>query len=175
MRNLLPVLFCFLSLFTRGQHCPFDGYSTLVIQVQNLPAGEALPKFRLVEVAGSYTDSCSFEAGKIDVPFRSEAQVLADCRSKNSGMMSRHLPGWLKSRGDFIKGNMAVFLTMAGVDCMVKTGDDYRYIKRVFNIEYEYHGKKYSMSASANSIFKMCSGAGSWKRILPVVIDLGQG
>lgn len=173
LKPLFAAFILMVSFAAKAQHCPFDGYSTVVIRVLHQPEGEPEPVFHLVEDAGVYKDSCSFDTGKIDLVFRTEAQVLAGCQKKDGGIMNRYFPNWLKSRGNFIKGNQVVFLTMAGVDCVISNGNDYRYVKRIFNIEYSFRGKQYTKAVGTGDIYKMCWSAGSWKRILPVTIDLG--
>jgi len=171
-------LLCLLiSIFTAtsfAQHCPFDGSNLIVIKLMDKSGNViAVPKDSvfLVEVDNPIADSCKFNEGLLRLQFGKMEEKL----------IKRHEGAWVswaKERSkdcSFMQpGHLAVVLGQAGYSCMIPVNNDYRYIKRKFEIRVKKNNEeKILASLTDNDINKLCTAAGPWTRIKPIelVID----
>jgi hypothetical protein len=162
----------FLVLNATAQHCPFDGFSTVVIKVTGLSNKEKCPIFHLAEITAPHTDSCAFIPGRIDYVFKTADQLKKQMREDSMGVFNRYMKPRLEKGQDFVSGHQVVFLTQPGKDCMIETNGDYRYLPRRFTVTYRYKGLQQKIIVAEQKVYSLCKAHGSWKRILPLVVHL---
>jgi hypothetical protein len=170
----ISILSCllFLAFNATAQHCPFDGFSTVVIKVTGLPKNEKLPIFHLTEITAPHTDSCAFIPGRIDYVFKTADQLKKQMREDTMGIFNRYMKPGLEKGQDFVSGRQVVFLTQPGKDCMIETNGDYRYLPRKFEVTYYYKGQQQRIIVAEQKVYPLCKAHGSWKRIQPVIVHL---
>jgi hypothetical protein len=168
MNSLKKILFlltitCFLTLKTQAQHCPFDGASIVIIKVKNK---SGIKEIKLKEVDNPKADSCSYAEGLLTYPF----QPFDSLHEENSWVKTyekRYKMGRINKKGD-----LYVKLNMSETRCMIKDGNDYRYINRHFVISYKNaNGELEQIDVPESKIFVMCTSAGSWERFEAIVVE----
>jgi hypothetical protein len=166
MNKIIVVIACcslFLVLKIQAQHCPFDGSSIVIIKVLNK---KNTTDFILKEVDNPRADSCTYAEGLVEIPFKSMDSLYAE------NHWVKHYEKRYKMQRIKSKGNLYVKLGMASSDCMLKYGNNFRYVKRQFVLTYREKktGKTQQIKIPESKIFKMCTTAGSWSRFEPIEI-----
>lgn len=177
MKRLFSFLFfVFLTSSSFAQHCPFDGGTAIVVRLTNA-TGETIKdssfSIFLSEVDNPKADSCSYAEGLLQRSFGSVENALV---KKYTGAWTI----WAEERiveCSFynIPGHYAYVLSQAEESCMIKKNNDYNYIKRKYEVHIKKGGKVIQTAPLfAKDKYKLCTGAGSWNRIEPLVIVLNE-
>lgn len=172
----MKILLLFGLLFStrflaQAQHCPFDGATAIVIKVVNKkgkPVTSLKSPIQLVEVDNPEADSCSFSGGLLKKDFL----------PAKTGIMERYPGSWkswsqrFKDCSLFSTGCYALVLSMDQSDCMIKEGNDYRYLDRKYVIRYTSSNGKdiIEIPVMNDKRYSLCTGQGSWCRIEPIKI-----
>ncbi len=169
------LVFSFLVLFPaillQAQHCPFDGSAVVVVKMVDKSGNPvSMPKdsVYLYETDNPRPDSCTYASRILIIRFEDMTQSLLN---KYDGSWV----SWAKDRAkecDFMQaGHYAVVLNQAETDCMIKRQSDYDYSKRKFEIRQKKKGKWVVLAqVQEESIYDLCTGAGPWKRIKPLLV-----
>jgi hypothetical protein len=174
MKIILSLICLFWLAQTKicAQHCPFDGYSAIVIRTGDQKTAASSPYFFLVEKEEKRRDTCRFTSRVDSTRFKTEKEIRAEMAGDPHSTRSRYLPEQLKKDHNFLKGNQTVFLTMSQKDCMVARGNEYDYFPRKFVIHYTDKGREIEIPVPAENIYSLCGTGGSWNRIKPIIIRL---
>lgn len=167
MKKFLCLLFLVFTTFRglQAQHCPYDGSYMIAVYLVDANGNPATSPEGLVlkEKFNPLADSCTYAPGQMVIPFAGAADSL----------LKKYNGHWLRSAGERAQdaefmnpGNYVVVLNMAQHTCMLKKGNDFRYLPRHFSIAI--NGK--TTDITEESIYSLCTNAGSWHRIRPLVI-----
>jgi hypothetical protein len=153
-----------LTLSLKAQHCPFDGSNLILIKVKNKAD---TTRFTLKEIDNPKADSCRYAEGLLSMEFK----------NVDSFYTTNH---WIKDWETQIEatpvselGHFYVRLNQATHDCMIPVGNNYRYIKRQFVIEYfnTKNQKLEQMEVPEKSIYNLCKSAKNWGKFKAIEID----
>lgn len=163
--NLSYSIVCllFLSQNTVAQHCPFDGAHIVLIKITDK---EHKTDFMLQEINNPMADSCSYAKGLLSLAFKPIDSLYA----KNHWF--EEYEERYKMQKISTKGAFYVKLGQATRTCMIKEGNNYRYIKRQFIITFKNKMTDTieQMEIPNDKIFVMCTSAGSWDRFEAIEI-----
>ncbi|HMX76890.1 MAG TPA: hypothetical protein PK492_00935 [Chitinophagaceae bacterium] len=170
---LLCLLISIYTTTSFAQHCPFDGSHLIVIKLVDKNGNViATPKdtIYLVEVGNPIADSCKFNEGLLRLKFG----------SMNDKLINRHDGAWVSWAEERVKdcsfmqpGHLAVVLGQAGYNCMIPVNNDYRYVKRKFEIRLKRNQEEKILTTVADEdIYSLCTGSGSWTRIKPLELKI---
>lgn len=160
---LLSIVFLFPT-FIFAQHCPFDGGYLIAVHLTNEQGKPISTKnLRLVEVNNPSAKSCTYAGGLLQKTLLPTKELL---QTKYENYWERWIEPEYKDWTLFAAGFYAVGLNMAEHSCMIKKDNDFTYRKRQFEIHYS----DQKIPISADKIFSLCTGNGSWKRIVPIEI-----
>lgn len=175
MKTSFIIFSCILFFAVSGvaQHCPFDGASMVVIKLKD-KKGTIVTTLKdsifLVEVNNPLADSCSYEPGLLKLPFGSVTENLIN---KYDGEWKKRSATYVKECSFIKPGHYVVVLSMAGSSCMLHNGSDYKYLERKFEIRVKKGNTiKTLLPVPSTSIYKLCTGAGSWMRIKAIELTL---
>lgn len=156
-----------------AQHCPFDGSAIVVIKLTDAdgkPVTDLSSRPCLIETGNPYPDSCTYATGLLSLPFDIPQKNLVE---KFEGSWHNRATLYLKSCVFNQPGYYVVVLTQAQRHCMIKSGNDFNYDQRLFEIRMSNEkGKEQALQVSEKSIYSLCTGSGSWTRIQPIEIML---
>lgn len=174
MKYLL-LLFCLLSFFsleTSAQHCPFDGGHLVVVHLTDAkgkPVLDVSNNLNLVEIDNPVANTCTYAEGLLAKKFLPTKETL---QTKYERYWTNWIEPEYKNWTLYNTGYYAVGLNMAEETCMIKKDGDFSYKKRQFEIHYKNDGVNQTIKVDKDKIYSLCTGGGSWKRIVPIEIKI---
>ena len=170
---LLSILLAGSLTEGRAQHCPFDGSSAIVVQLQNnqgTAVDSTAATIWLVEKTNPLADSCTYATGQLQLSFGKIGPSL----------VHRYEGAWVSWAEDRLSScafnnssHRVLVLNMAQSRCMVKNGSEFRYLAREFEIRVMRDDKILAiLPVNEKDIYPLCTGAGPWDRIQPMLLRL---
>lgn len=168
----LLVLF-FFGIALSAQHCPFDGSAMIVIKVidkNGHPVTDLKSTILLCEIDNPHADSCTYAEGRLSVPFREPQKSLIEKYNNSWKSWATHY----SSDCSFMQpGHYAVVLNQAQAHCMLKNETWFSFVERNFEIGLQKTDSlKVLANVSRENIYKLCTSAGKWSRIVAIEIKL---
>lgn len=123
----------------------------------------------LIENPNDAADSCTYAPGLQQVAFASIEKNWIEKYGNSWKNTATHL---LKATDIKTKqGYMAVVLNQAQANCMIKNGNDFIYQERTYTIQVN-RGNDIlqTITVEPDRKYKLCTGAGKWSRIKPIVL-----
>lgn len=174
------LLFLLISKTTNAQHCPYDGFHLIAINVVD-NHGHAITDttlhFFLQEIDNPMADSCSHAKGFIRKQFLTNAgfTALTDLRVNNG--YNNQLTKRLLSAGIFANANRMININQTENTCIL-TGEsktaytNYIYRQRKFAIVYTIDGKEITKILPPDRIYPLCTARKEVDSFKPLTIQL---
>lgn len=169
MSILYFLKWCWLLQFgshPTAQHCPFDGFSIVVVQFKSAKTGKhrTMEGYTVQLRKEDETDSCQ----QINKPFDAVQTVLIDSADAAwKGYTDRFANARI-----FKPGHFAVLLRNDELNCMANArGNAKKQQLEIFYVFKKFR-KRRSVTIKSKNIYPLCTTHGSWNRIQPIVITL---
>jgi hypothetical protein len=151
-----------------AQHCPFDGYSIVVVQLKSAKTGKprTMEGYTMVLRNDDTNDGCQ----QVDKPFDAVQTVLIDSADE----VFKSYAARFANAPIFKPGYFAVLLYNSQLNCTAEGSNAGKVKKQRFEVFYVFRKfrRKRSVTVAVKNIYPLCTVHGSWNRIQPIVIAL---
>lgn len=151
-----------------AQHCPFDGFSIVVVQLKSAKTGKprTTEGYTMELRNKGANDSCQ----QINKPFDAVQAVLID----SADAVFKSYAAKFANAPIFKPGHFAVLLYNSQLNCTAEGSNTDKAKKQSFEVFYVFRKfrRKRSVTVAAKNIYPLCTVHGSWSRIKPIVIAL---
>ena len=157
-----------------AQHCPYCGSYVVVIKTPKkltklLQTGAAGLSLQETEYPQQL---CKYAEDQITKPFVTAREVLINTWDTLSYAYTEATKN-LGNSPLLSEGHYAVWLHSAEEECMIPTGNDYKYVKRNFRVLYMRKNKLTALqNVPPEKIYGLCYEYGNWNRIQPLEIEM---
>lgn len=162
-----------LSPSAMAQHCPFDG--TVVVIAQLVDENGATVKditegLVLQEVGNDSPELCTHAPKLVEQPMPAAKKAFYDMRNMSS--MELAMESYCKDCTFLEAGFFGAKLGQATTNCMIKTNNDFQYVKRRYEIWFTRDGVTEKIPVLEENMYSLCTGNGPWSRIVPIKITV---
>jgi hypothetical protein len=151
-----------------AQHCPFDGFSIVVVQLKSAKTGKprTTEGYTMELRNKGANDSCQ----QISKPFDAVQAVLID----SADAVFKQYAAKFANAPIFKPGHFAVLLRDDELRCTQGNSSLHKAQQQSFEVFYVFRKfrRKRSVTVAVKNIYPLCTVHGSWNRIQPIVIAL---
>jgi hypothetical protein len=151
-----------------AQHCPFDGFSIVVVQLKTAKTGKprTMEGYTMELRNKATADSCQ----QINKSFDAVQAVLID----SADAVFKSYAAKFANARIFKPGHFAVLLRDDELRCTQDNNGLNKAQKQSFEVFYVFRKfrRRRSVTVAVKNIYPLCTVHGSWNRIQPIVIAL---